>query len=236
VSNWDSETYNTPAYSVTDAARYLRMPVGTLRSWIDGRSYQTQEGQQQFASLIQRPSPNHPELSFANLVEAHVLRVIRENHQIKLDRVRTALDYLSSNLETDHPLIQHRFQTDGVDLFVDSMERLVNVTRSGQLAMKETLKFLLTRIEWDERGIASRLFPLIQTEGDATKILCIDPRISFGKPTIVGTGIPTAAVADLYEAGEEVEDIAHEFSCTSDQVRTAIRFESRRFESHSVAA
>jgi uncharacterized protein (DUF433 family) len=209
------------------------MPVGTLRSWIDGRSYQTQEGQQQFASLIQRPSPNHPELSFANLVEAHVLRVIRENHQIKLDRVRTALDYLSSNLETDHPLIQHRFQTDGVDLFVDSMERLVNVTRSGQLAMKETLKFLLTRIEW---GIASRLFPLIQTEGDATKILCIDPRISFGKPTIVGTGIPTAAIADLYEAGEEVEDIAHEFSCTSDQVRTAIRFESRRFESHSVAA
>jgi uncharacterized protein (DUF433 family) len=126
--------------------------------------------------------------------------------------------------------------TDGVDLFVDSMERWVNVTCSGQLAMKETLKFLLTRIEWDERGIASRLFPLIQTEGDSTKILCIDPHISFGKPTIVGTGIPTAAIADLYEAGEEVEDIADEFNCTSDQVRTAIRFESRRFESHNVAA
>jgi uncharacterized protein (DUF433 family) len=236
VPNWDAETYNTPAYSVIDAARYLRMPVGTLRSWLDGRSYKTQKGQQQFAALIQRPSPNHPELSFANLVEAHVLRVIRENHQIKLDRVRTALDYLSKDLETDHPLIQHRFQTDGVDLFVDSMERLVNVTRSGQLAMKETLKFLLTRIEWDDREIASKLFPFVQAEGDVAKILCIDPRISFGKPTIVGTGIPTGAIVDLYEAGEEIQDIAHEFDCTADQIRAAIQFESIRFESPRIAA
>jgi uncharacterized protein (DUF433 family) len=236
VPNWDSETYNTPAYSVTDAARYLRMPVGTLRSWLDGRSDKTQKGQQQFTALIQRPNPNHPELSFANLVEAHVLRVIRENHQIKLDRVRTALDYLSKDLETDHPLIQQRFQTDGVDLFVNSMERLVNVTRSGQLAMKETLKFLLTRIEWDDREIASKLFPFVQAEGDVARILCIDPRISFGKPTIVGTGIPTGAIVDLYEAGEEIQDIANEFDCTADQIRAAIQFESIRFESPRVAA
>ncbi len=224
--DWDAEIYNSPAYPVTDAARYLRIPVGTLRSWFNGRSYVTQKGQQKFEPLIQRPNLNQPEVSFSNLVEAHILRVIRENHQIKIDRVRTALDYLSQVLKTDHPLIQHRFQTDGIDLFIDSMDQLVNVSRSGQLAMRETLKFLLTRIEWDERGVASRLFPLIPTEGDTAKILCIDPRISFGKPTIVGTGIPTASLVDLYEAGEEIEDIASEFDCTSAQVRAAIRFDS----------
>jgi len=226
VFNWDAEIYNSPAYPVTDAARYLRIPVGTLRSWFNGRSYVTRKGQQKFEPLIQRPDRKQPEISFTNLVEAHILRVIRENHQIKLDRVRTALDYLSEVLNTNHPLIQHSFQTDGIDLFIDSMDRLVNVSRSGQLAMRETLKFLLTRIEWDERGIASRLFPLIQTEGDSAKILCIDPRISFGKPVIVGTGIPTASLVDLYEGGEEIEDIANEFDCTPDQVRAAIRFES----------
>ncbi|MBA3922018.1 MAG: DUF433 domain-containing protein [Nostocaceae cyanobacterium] len=224
--NWDAEIYNSPAYPVTDAARYLRIPVGTLRAWFNGRSYVTRKGQQKFEPLIQRPDRKQPEVSFSNLVEAHILRVIRENHQIKLDRVRTALDYLSEVLNTNHPLIQHSFQTDGIDLFIDSMDRLVNVSRSGQLAMRETLKFLLTRIEWDERGIASRLFPLIQTEGDSAKILCIDPRISFGKPIIVGTGIPTASLVDLYEAGEEIENIANEFDCTPDQVRAAIRFES----------
>lgn len=84
------------------------MPLGTLRSWINGRSYSTQKGQQQFEPLIQRPDPNQPELSFANLVEAHVLRVIRETHQIKIDRVRKALDYLSQVFETDHLLIQRQ--------------------------------------------------------------------------------------------------------------------------------
>jgi uncharacterized protein (DUF433 family) len=226
VLNWAAEIYNTPAYPVTDAARYLRMPAGTLRSWVNGRAYATQKGQQQFTPLIQRPGSIHPEISFTNLVEAHVLRVIRESHQIKLDRVRTALDYLSQALKTDHPLIQHRFQTDGIDLFIDSMDRLVNVSRSGQLAMRETLNFLLARIEWDEQGIAARLFPSIQAEGDSARLLCIDPQISFGKPIIVGTGVPTASVVGLYEAGEEIEDIAHEFDCTPNQIRAAIRFES----------
>jgi hypothetical protein len=62
------------------------MPVGTLRSWIDGRSYQTQKGQQQFASLIQRPSPNHPELSFANLVE--IPEVTTNDSDTPLTRIR----------------------------------------------------------------------------------------------------------------------------------------------------
>lgn len=224
--NQDTEIYYISAYSVTDAARYLQIPVGTLRSWFNGRSYTTQKGQQHFEPLIQRPDPNCAEVSFTNLVEAHVLRVIRENHQIKLDRVRAALDYLGQALKTDHPLIQHSFQTDGIDLFVDSMDHLVNVSRSGQLAMREMLKFLLTRIEWNERGIASRLFPFLQAEGGNTKILCIDPRISFGKPIIAGTGIPTASIVDLYEAGEEIPDIAQEFDCTLEEVRAAIRFES----------
>lgn len=121
--NWDAEIYNSPAYPVTDAARYLRIPVGTLRSWFNGRSYVTRKGQQKFEPLIQRPDRKQPEISFTNLVEAHILRVIRENHQIKLDRVRTALDYLSEVLNTNHPLIQHSFQTDGIDLFIDSMDR-----------------------------------------------------------------------------------------------------------------
>jgi uncharacterized protein (DUF433 family) len=231
MPNWDAGIYNAPAYAVADVARYVRMPIGTLRSWINGRSYATQEGQQQIAPLIQRPDPTQSELSFANLVEAHVLRVIRETHKIKLDRVRQALDYLSQEFQTEHPLIQHGFQTDGIDLFIDSMEKLVNVSRSGQLTMRETLKLFLTRIEWDEQGIATRLFPPIPAEENITKILCIDPRISFGKPIIVGSGIPTASIVDLYEAGEEVEDIAHEFDCTIEQVSAAIRFES-----HGLAA
>jgi uncharacterized protein (DUF433 family) len=213
---------------VTDTARYLRIPVVTLRSWLKGRSYTTKNGQQAFEPLIQRPDPGLPQLSFTNLVEAHVLRIIRETHQVKLDKVRKALDYMSQQFDTAHPLVMKRFQTDGVDLFVDEMDRLVNVSRSGQLAMRETLKHLLTRVEWNFEGIANRFFPVIELvpEPGNDKIIFLDPSIRFGKPIIAGKGLPTAAIASLYEAGDDISDIAEEFNCTSEQVKAAIRFES----------
>ncbi len=225
---WDNSIYNTPAYSVTDAARYLRIPVVTLRSWLKGRSYVTKTGQQAFEPLIQRPDPGLPQLSFTNLVEAHVLRIIRETHQVKLDKVRRALDYMSQQFGTAHPLVMKRFQPDGVDLFVDEMDRLVNVSRSGQFAMRETLKHLLTRVEWNVEGMANRFFPVIELVPDPgnDKIIFLDPSIRFGKPIIAGKGVPTAAIASLYEAGDDISDIAEEFNCTSEQVKAAIQFES----------
>jgi uncharacterized protein (DUF433 family) len=179
--------------------------------------------------LIQRPDPTLPQLSFTNLVEAHVLRIIRETHQVKLDKVRKALDYMDQQFDTAHPLVMKRFQTDGVDLFVDQMDRLVNVSRSGQLAMRETLKHLLTRIEWNAEGIANRFFPVIEwvPEPGSDKIIFLDPSIRFGKPVTAGKGVPTAAIVSLIDAGDEIEAVADEFDCTPEQIRVAIQFEAQ---------
>ncbi|MGB7414350.1 MAG: DUF433 domain-containing protein [Thermosynechococcaceae cyanobacterium] len=226
MRDWNTDIYNVPTYSVSDAARYLRVPLVTLRTWIQGRTYTTKQGKQHFDPLIQRPNPELSQLSFANLIEAHVLRVIREVHGVRLDKVRTALDYLGNNLQQEHPFIQKTFKTDGISLFIDSMDKLVDVGRSGQLAMRETIVHLLDRVEWDENGIASRLFPFIQPEGDASKLLYLDPRVSFGRPVIAGKGVPTIAIANLYEAGESITDIADEYDCTPKQVKAAIRFET----------
>ena len=226
MRKWKAGIYDVPAYSVSDAARYLHIPLPTLRSWLQGRTYKTKAGKRTCEPIIQRPSADLAQLSFTNLVEAHVLRILRETHQIKLDKVRIALDYMSRELDSQHPLAEKKFQTDGVDLFVDRVDKLVNVSRSGQLAIRETLKHLLTRIEWDERDLATRLFPFVRTEGDENKILYIDPRFAFGKPAIAGTRIPTSSIIDLYDAGDELEDIADEFGCTPQQIKAAIQFES----------
>ncbi len=226
---WDHDIYNTPAYPVTDAARYLHIPVRTLRSWLEERSYPTKDGQQAFESLIQRPDPEYPQLSFTNLVEAHVLRIIRETHQVKLDKVRKALDYMGQQFNTPHPLVMRRFQTDGVDLFVDQVDQLVNVSRSGQLAMRETLKHLLTRVEWNADGIASRFFPVFELVPDPAqdKLIFLDPAIQFGRPVIAGRGVPTKAIVSLIDAGDSIEDVADEFDCAPAQVKAAIQFEAQ---------
>lgn len=230
MAKWDNDVYNTPAYPVTDAARYLHIPVGTLRSWLHGRYYPTKkEGKQYFEPLIQRPDLDLPQISFTNLVEAHVLRSIRKIHGVRLDKVRSALDYLDKQFQMPHPLARVEFQTDGVNLFVESIGRLVSVSENGQLAIKAVLKSLLTRVEWNEEGIAARLFPTTHATPESSQAeprsVAIDPRVSFGRPVVVGTGIPTIAIAERYEAGESPESIADDLDCELSQIHDAIRFE-----------
>lgn len=226
IHKWESDIYNIPTYSVTDASRYLNIPLPTLRAWLNGRKYQTKEGTKEFLSIIQRPDSQSSQLSFTNLVEAHILRVIRTIHNISLDKVRIALDYISDKFGTLHPLATKKFSTDGVDLFIEQVEHLVNVSRSGQLAMKKVLTDLLTQVEWDEDNFATKLYPQINSNHD-DKILTIDPHISFGKPTITGTGIPTKVIAQLYDAGDSIEEIANDYDCTLVQIEKAILFESQ---------
>lgn len=52
----------------------------------------------------------------------------------------------------------------------------------------------LARIDRDEEGVASRLFPFVRgTEGEP-KVILMDPKLSFGKPVIVETGIPVSVI------------------------------------------
>src|SRR5438552_3463410 len=61
-----------PAYPVAEAAHYLRMPEGTLRSWVVGRLYPAAGQSRRSRLLIHLDDPGRRYLSFINLVEAHV--------------------------------------------------------------------------------------------------------------------------------------------------------------------
>ena len=73
---------DTAAYTLAEAARYLRLPSATLRSWVLGRAYPTAEGGGEFPPLIRPASKHPPLLSFPNLIEAHVLRSLRTEHGV----------------------------------------------------------------------------------------------------------------------------------------------------------
>src|SRR5215470_1305868 len=117
-----------PAYRLPEAARYLRMPEATLRSWILGRKYPTTSAVKFFWPIIKLPAPRPPVLSFLNLVEAHVLDAIRRDHEVSLKRVRLAVAYLEKHYKSEHPLIEHQFETDGLDLFIDKAGLLINLS------------------------------------------------------------------------------------------------------------
>jgi uncharacterized protein (DUF433 family) len=207
-----------PTYTIQDAARYLHVPPSTLRSWVLGQG-------KRFKAVIALPNPRRAELSFLNLVEAHVLNAIRREHDISLQKTRKSIELLESKLGSKRPLASEVFFTDGVDLFVERLGQLHNVSRNNQLAIAGILREHLRRIEF-EHGLAVRLYPFTRRPGlGEPKSVLIDPTIAFGRPVVSSTGVPTAVIAQRFDAGDSVDDLARDYELSPAVVEEALRCE-----------
>ncbi len=71
-------------------------------------------------------------------------------------------------------------------------------------------------------------FPFVEKRSsDEPRSIMISPAVSFGRPVISGTGIPTAVIASRFHARESVGDLAREYGRTDKEIEEAIRWESR---------
>jgi len=213
---------NTPAYGVAEAVRYLKIAPATLRSWVVGRSYPKGEGDAYFEPLIQLPEEDTRLLSFNNLIEAYALRSLRREHGVSIKAVRKAIDYAESKLNIPRLLLSHELLTHAGDLFVQRYGELINLSRSGQLALRKILEAHLRRIDWKDE-LPVRLYPYF--EHDYNKLIAIDPFIQFGRPVLIRKGISTSVIADRIDAGESVEFIAADYDIAKSEVELAIMYE-----------
>lgn len=215
-----------PAYTMADAARYLHTPAATLRSWFVGRTYPKQDGVGSFKPLIHPADAEGRRLSFLNLVEAHVLRALRTQHGVPLHSVRAALEYAEREMGIEHLLLSGALLTGAGSLFLEHYGQLINLTLSGQLAMRRVIEAYLRRVERDDRHIPIRLYPFLRGTGEeSAKPVVIDPRVSFGRPTVAGSGVTTAALVQRIDAGESVADLARDYGIDEARIEAAVLFE-----------
>lgn len=216
-----SDPRELPAYTLSEAAHYLNAPESTIRWWSVGRAH--------YQNLIEPASVSGGTilLSFFNLVELHLLDMIRRDHRVKMSQVRNALDHLKQRLHTSHhPLISHDMQTNGVDLFVERLGTLINISRDGQIAIRDVLKDALKRIERDDAGLPIKLYPYTRsTLRNAPKLVVIDSRLSGGRPVIAGTGLATEIIAERYKAGESIAELVADYGRSEQEIEEAIRCE-----------
>lgn len=216
-----------PAYNIAEAARYLRIAPATLRSWIVGRSYPRGGTMAFFEPLIRTPGPSSKLLSFSNLIEAHILRALRVKHNVSIKAVRIALDFAEREFSIKRLLLRPELRTDAGDIFLIKYGELINLSKAGQLAIKKILEDYLKRIEWDVHSLLPlRLFPFLhRSHVDHTKVIAIDPLISFGRPVIWGKNISTAVIADRIDTGESVAHIADDYNLDTWMVEEAVIYE-----------
>lgn len=223
-----------PAYTVSTTAYLLNLPQTTLQKWVSGRPSRAASTDAPAVSpLIVRPDDSGA-LSFFNLLECHTLSSLRKRHNISVPNIRRALNTLADYYpDSSHPLLNQDFQTDGISLFIERLDNLVNISRGGQIAMRELMVVHLQRIQHDSHGLPVKLFPFIRNDVSAEilksepRSIQIDARISFGRPVLADTGLTTLGIAERFKAGESAESIADDFDLETAQIVQAVRYEMR---------
>lgn len=208
-----------PAYSILTASRYLRIKYTTLCYWLRGRG--------KVRPLIDLAESNPPTLSFANLLECHVLNALLTRYSLRLPNVRNALETVESMFPTPHPLLTEEFKTNGIYLYLEKVdpEAILNVSKGGQLAIRQIIQISLERIDWKEG--APKLYPFVaKRQADEPKIISIAPTVAFGRSVIDGTAISTAVIASRFNARESMQNLAEEYGRSIGEIEEAIRWES----------
>jgi uncharacterized protein (DUF433 family) len=175
--------------------------------------------------LLKPATADPATLSFANLIEAHVLRSLRTEHGVPLGAVRKALSYAERELQIEHLLLREELRTSGGALFLERYGELVNFSASGQLAVRKLFDAHLARVEWGRLRSAVRLYPFVFGEATDSRPILIDPTISFGRPVVEGAFVSTRSILERIDAGESVDDVARDYELSSTAIEEAILFE-----------
>lgn len=217
-------------YGVNEGARLLGLPDKTLRRWLDGdwRHGQFTE------PLIRSEASGSSELTWGEFVEAGFLKEYRVR-SLPIERLRPLLTALREELGTRYPLAEGRpLSRDGRHLLwrlqeQQGLERslylVVRGLREGyQLALTPIVEEFVTHVDFDPSNIQpfARWYPIGRTKSQ----IVLDPRRSFGLPTI--KGVRTEAVAELIAAGEPDDAVVRAFKpfrLTKADVREAVVFE-----------
>jgi uncharacterized protein (DUF433 family) len=213
------------AYTLAEAARYLKLPQATLRAWAVGRDYPVAVGQNRFKALIKPARGKPPLLSFFNLIEAHVLRALRTEHGVSIKALRDSIAYAERTLKIDRLLLREDLSTHGGRVLLDHYGELIDLSASGQIAIRKSLEDHLARIEWDEWKFPVRLYPYPTAALDGQRPIAIDAHIAFGRPVLVSQGVSTHTIAERLDAGESVDDLAADYDVTRGDIERAALYE-----------
>lgn len=238
LSTTDAMRFETPLYTVAEAARIVDVPPTTLATWAKGytRSF---PGRRDVTgapviSYVQPANRQQPTIPFVGLAEALVLAAFRRSG-VSMQRIRPAVNELEREIGVAHALASRKLYTDGAELMFDFAEQhpgsdagdsamdLV-VLRNGQRVFADVVSEYLRRIQYAGDGYPELI--RVPAYGDADVV--VDPRRSFGSPIFERGGSRVDDVLDRFRAGDSIVDLSEEFGAPVAQVEDVLRAASRR--------
>jgi uncharacterized protein (DUF433 family) len=213
-----------PTYSLSEAARLLRISPSRLRWWLEGAT----RGSKQYLPVLRSEPTGDSRVSWGEFIEAAYLREYREH--LPLQRLRPLREALSREFDTAFPFAVSKPLIAGRELVAEMQHRLEipedlwMVVGSGQLMLSEPAATFCRRVEFDETTKEAMRYVVME----APVPVYVNPRFSFGVPTV--RSVRTEVITELYLAGEPssaIRDIYRDYGVTGLDINTAVEFETR---------
>ena len=215
-------TLSDGAYTLPDAARVLRLPLPRLRTWV--RGVVACDGLRlPIGEFVSSGSGRDRHFGFWTLIELFTVAELR-SLGVSMPTLRAARVELACRRDVAHPFACRGLLTDGRRLLQELGDgALLELGTKGQTAFAEVLLPFCRKLDFGRASeLAERYFPLGRESG-----IVVDPRIAFGRPSVLGTGIATETIAALMRGGELPGDVAAAFSIDQSLVNAAWEFEHR---------
>lgn len=208
-------------YTEVAAARFLSVPPATLHYWLEGGTRRNRK----YEPVIREKATGSRTVTWAEFVEAGLLRQYRRNHNVPMAELRGFIDRLRDRLGVPYPLAHSRPYVSDRQLVLQaqteaglSADFALVAEASGQYILTSPSQEFFERVTWD-RDIAVRWRPDANPESPVV----IDPDIRSGRPSV--GGISTEIIWEQTDAGEGEHDLADTYRLTLAQVRWALAYE-----------
>lgn len=211
-------------YIVKDVSKILHLDYEKVYRWIVG--YWGGNLDTNFNYVF--GDTNNRAINFYSLIEFYTFFKLREKG-LSSTQIRKLHNKLSEILNTPYPfaIAQDYFveerktkKTKKKFVYYTYLNSLIKLDSKQQFSLKFMQKFL-EKIEFDDKNLAVRFFPLTNSRN-----VVVDPKHQFGQPVIFGTNIKTQTLFNLYRGGETLENISILYNISIDKVEDAINFQN----------
>ena len=223
--------WDIPRYTAAEAGRLTGLRAGRVRRWLQGYSYMYSSSKSEPGVLVhqtpvirQNEAEDSGYASFLDLVDLLFVRRFLENG-FSLQKIRKSL-IEAEEIVGGHHFAQRVYFTDGREIYLrvreKDSENLLQLLSGGQWVISEIIMRMAKQVDFDqETGFAEKWYPAGRNGG-----VVLDPRICFGAPTVIGKGVRTSNIYDLFIAeSQSTKDVSDWMNLHVEEVEAAVDFE-----------
>jgi len=215
-------------YTLSTAAKILKMNQNTMRRWIKGYTYYKNTELHFGKPLIKTEyeyDPNDVIISFLDLTELLFINNFIK-HGISVQKIRKAALSASNILNTSHPFAIRKIFTDGKSIFAkiaqkDNDSSLLDLLKSQYQFGSIIEPTLYECIDFNRYNLAERWWPL-----GRKKDIVLDPSRNMGQAILNKHNIRTDLIYELHKTKHSIEEISDWYELDKNSIKTAISYES----------